>query len=241
MPTQKAPPALALCCTILLPVCAALAAPSAVDPKALPADAAKWEQLTAKKSQELPEKPGSIVCIGSSHMAKWTSFAKDLEPLTVYNFGIGGSRMQHAAELFIPRLAIPSKPRAVILYEGSNDLAGGLKPALVLKHFQVAYTKLHEALPETRLYVLGIVPSPGKRFERWEDIVATNLLLKLECAEQPWIRFIDTTTPLLGADGKPRPEFFIPNDVHMTPEGYKAWADAIAPIVLEAEKAYETP
>ena len=199
---------------------------------------AKYEKVLAAARKD-PPAPGGIICIGSSHMEFWKTVTDDLAPLTVHNFGIGGSRMPQAAEYFIENLAIAFKPRAVILYEGSNDLSAGTKPETVLANFQKLHVKLHAALPETRLYVIGIVPSPGKRFEKFDDIRKTNDLLRKECATQPWMKFIDTTTPLLGADGQPRPECFIPGNIHMLPAGYAVWKSAIAPVVVPAEKAFE--
>ena len=173
-------------------------------------------------------------------MERWTTLSEDLAPLKMVNMGIAGSQMKHAADLFIPKLAIPFKPRAVILYEGSNDLSAGLQPEEILKHFQRLHLTLHAALPDTRLYVLGIVPSPGARFEKWDAIKDTNNLLKQECASHSQMRFIDTTSPLLGANGKPNPDYFIPNNIHMNPAGYAAWTSAISPILLEAEKPFES-
>jgi lysophospholipase L1-like esterase len=222
------------------------AAPSSNEPSATPSPKeasasanSKWEALALKKRASTQTTPGGVVCIGSSHMAKWTSIQNDLKPLTVFNLGIGGSRMVHASEIFLPVLALPAKPRAVILYEGSNDLSAGDTPETILGHFKNLYQHLHKDLPETRLYVLGIVPSPGKRFEKWAAIQETNALLKQECASQPWIKFIDTTTPLIGPDGTPRMECFIPNDVHMTALGYEAWASVVVPVVVQAEKSFE--
>ncbi|MEI6714405.1 MAG: GDSL-type esterase/lipase family protein [Verrucomicrobiota bacterium] len=186
-----------------------------------------------------PPPAGALICIGSSQMEFWKTVATDLAPLTVYNHGIGGSRMSHAADLFITNLAIPFKPRAVILYEGSNDLAGGVPPETVLEQFQKLHTKLHEALPETRLYVLGLVPSPGKRFDKIEDLRKTNALLRKECESQAWMKFIDTTSPLIGVDGVPKEECFIPGNIHMTPAGYSVWTSVIAPVVIPAEKVFE--
>ncbi len=201
----------------------------------LGADAAKWEALVQKKLTQPPPQEGSVICVGSSHMANWSTLQEDLAPVQTYNMGIGGSRMRHAAELFIPRLVLPFKPRAVLLYEGSNDLAAGVQPAEILKSFQALYKQLHEALPQTRLYVLGVVPSPGKRFEKWDAIVELNHLLEGECAQNSWMRFLDTTSALLGKDGKPRAECFIPNDVHMSPAGYESWKSIIAPVLVPAE------
>lgn len=226
----------------LAPLPAALGvtdAPATPSPKQAADAASKWEALAVKKRNATQTTPGGVVCIGSSHIAKWASLQEDLKPLTVFNLGIGGSRMVHASEIFLPILAIPAKPRAIILYEGSNDLGAGDTPNTILGHFQNLQQSLHRALPETRLYVLGIVPSPGKRFEKWTAIQETNSLLKKECASQPWMTFIDTTTPLIGADGTPRKECFIPNDVHMTALGYEIWASVIVPVVVEAEKGFE--
>ena len=198
----------------------------------------KYEKVLAAARKD-PPAPGGIICIGSSHMELWKTAADDLTPLTVHNYGIGGSRMQQAADLYIDTLAIAFQPRAVILYEGSNDIAAGSKPADVLANFQKLHRKLHAALPETRLYVLGIVPSPGKRFERIADMRATDELLRKECETQAWMKFIDTTTPLIGADGQPKAECFIPGNIHMLPAGYAVWKSVIAPVVVPAEKPFE--
>lgn len=192
--------------------------------------------LTVKQN---PPATGAVICIGSSHMENWKTVANDLAPLHIYNYGVGGSRMVQAADLYISNLAIPYKPRAVILYEGSNDLQGGVTPDSILQDFKRLYGKLHDALPETRLYVLGLVPSPGKRFEKIADIKRTNALLQKECEFHSWIKFIDTTSPLIGADGLPIKECFIPGNIHMTPAGYAVWKAAIGPAVLPLEQTFE--
>lgn len=198
----------------------------------------KYESLLLAV-QKTPPPPGAVITIGSSQMEFWKTISADLAPLTVYNHGIGGSRMFQAADLYITNLAIPFKPRAVILYEGSNDIAGGITPEKILEQFKVLHGKLHTALPETRLYVLGLVPSPGARFEKIDDVKKTNALLQKECESQAWMKFIDTTTPLIGADGQPKAECFIPGNIHMTPAGYEVWKAAIAPVVLPVEKKFE--
>lgn len=168
-------------------------------------------------------------------MARWTSVAKDLAPLKIYNFGIGGSTMRDAARAFARELVIPYKPRAVILYEGSNDIARGTSPTQILEQFQDFYTQIRQSLPGTRFYVLGIVPSPGKRFERWQTIQLANQTLQKECQRFPWLTYIDTTSGLIGDDQQPRMECFLEEDIHMNSNGYKVWASEIAPVVLEAE------
>jgi lysophospholipase L1-like esterase len=230
---------LRLLCALLLSISAAFAADEVLTDKSSSSKVLALYQKTLAAAQKEPPAPGGIICIGSSHMQFWKTVREDLAPLTVHNFGIGGSRMNQAADLFIDNLAIPFKPRAVILYEGSNDINAGTKPETVLANFQKLHRKLHAALPQARLYVLGVVPSPGKRFEKIADLKQTNELLAKECATQPWMKFIDVTSPLLGADGKPRAELFIPGDIHMLPAGYVVWKSVIAPVVVPAEKPFE--
>jgi len=224
---------------LMLGLTAAFAAEEVLSDKSSMTKIMGLYQKVLAGAQKSPPAPGSVICIGSSHMQFWKSVQADLAPLTVRNFGVGGSRMTHAADLFVDNLIIPFKPRAVILYEGSNDINAGTKPEEVLANFQKLHRKLHAALPEARLYVLSVVPSPGKRFEKITDLRKANALIAQECASQPWMKFIDITEPLNGADGKPRAELFIPGDIHMLPAGYAVWKSVIAPVVVPAEKPYE--
>jgi len=230
---------LRLLCALLLLAAPIFAAEEVLSDKSSLTKIMGLYQKVLAGAQKAPPAPGGIICLGSSHMQFWKSAQADLAPLTVRNFGVGGSRMTHAADLFVDHLVIPFKPRAVILYEGSNDINAGTKPEEVLANFQKLHRKLHAALPEARLYVLSVVPSPGKRFEKITDLRKTNELLAKECATQPWMKFIDITEPLIGADGQPKAECFIPGDIHMLPAGYAVWKSVIAPVIVPAEKTYE--
>ena len=230
---------LRLLCALLLLAAPAFAAEEVLSDKSSLTKIMGLYQKVLAGAQQSPPAPGSVICIGSSHMQFWKSAQADLAPLTVRNFGVGGSRMTHAADLFVDHLVIPFKPRAVILYEGSNDINAGTKPEEVLANFQKLHRKLHAALPEARLYVLSVVPSPGKRFLKIAELRKTNELLAKECATQPWMKFIDITEPLIGADGQPKAECFIPGDIHMLPAGYAVWKSVIAPVIVPAEKTYE--
>jgi len=53
------------------------------------------------------------------------------------------------------------------------------------------------------------------------------------------MEFFDITTPLIDENGKPKPECFIPGDIHMTPDGYAAWKSVMAPVIVAAEKSFE--
>jgi hypothetical protein len=100
--------------------------------------AAKWpdpERLApeirafARADSALPPPAGAIVCVGSSSIRMWhPTLAHDLAPLTVVPRGFGGSTMQDLLHYLGP-LVLTARPRAVLLYEGDNDLLEGASPS----------------------------------------------------------------------------------------------------------------
>ena len=51
----------------------------------------------------------------------------------------------------------------------------------------------------------------------------TNKLIRTHCAADRKCMYVDPWPSMIGTDGTPKPEFFVEDGLHMTPEGYKAW------------------
>ena len=86
------------------------------------------------EDRKTPPPSGAIVGTGSSSMRFWSvgdRFASDLSPLTVINRGFGGSVM-HDVETFLEPLVLKHQPRAVLIYEGDNDVAEGVRSTTFL-------------------------------------------------------------------------------------------------------------
>ena len=56
-----------------------------------------------------------------------------------------------------------------------------------------------------------------------------NKLIKGYCEAQAGCLYINVEPEMLGADGRPRPELFVSDGEHMTPEGYKIWTRLVRP------------
>lgn len=181
---------------------------------------------------------GAIVAIGSSSMRCWHDHIdQDLEPLTIIKRGFGGSEMNDVVT-FADRIILPYEPRAVLLYEGDNDTAGGkIPPEGVLEAFRALQYKIHSVYPETRIYIIAIKPSV-LRWETWAGTNKANQLLAAEAQTDPRITFIDVATPMLGEDGKPDPAMYV-DELHMNRKGYELWRDLIRPVLMENELANE--
>ena len=107
-----------------------------------------------------PPKPGSIVFAGSSSFRFWDSLISDMKPLEVINRGFGGSEFSDL-DLYASRIVVAYHPRAVVVYEGDNDLAQGSPktPEMVAADFRRFVQIVHGASPETWIYILSIKPS----------------------------------------------------------------------------------
>jgi len=181
---------------------------------------------------------GAILCIGSSSMRMWhPTIKEDLSPLTVIPRGFGGSTMSEAVYV-ADRIVTPYKPRAVVLYEGDNDIGSGIEPELVRDTFIAFVKKVQASLPDVRIYVLSVKPS-FLRWKLWPKMQTTNRLLAEACAKGSRLTFIDVATPMLDAQGYPRKELFKADNLHMTRAGYELWRDAVKPVLLNGELASE--
>lgn len=191
---------------------------------------------TLDKKQPPPQ--GAIVCIGSSSMRGWHgAIRSDLTPLTVVPRGFGGSNMNDALH-YADKIVLPYKPRAVVVYEGDNDIAQGISPQKISETFMEFVEKIHKQLPECRIYFLSIKPSIS-RWELWPKMKQANSLIAEVCAKDKRLTFVNVASGMLNNDGNPRINIFKKDKLHMTRDGYVIWRDALRPILMKSELRYE--
>ncbi|MGF1573464.1 MAG: GDSL-type esterase/lipase family protein [Sumerlaeia bacterium] len=195
--------------------------------------------LYLKQDQVEMPTAGGILAIGSSNMLNWqATIQQDLAPLHIVPRAFGGSMMNDYV-YFFPSIVLPYKPRAILLYGGSNDLAHGVFPETVVERFKEFISLIHQHLPECRVYVLGPIPSPSREeFRARTDHL--NNLLREECSENSLLAFIDVTTPLLDDAGKAKAVYFVEDQLHLNQVGYKLWANTIRPVLMSIEYPFET-
>ncbi len=200
-------------------------------------DPARFEEAIRRfEARDAAERPprGAIVCTGSSSMRKWhTTIQTDLAPLPIIARGFGGSTMNDLLA-FADRIIIPYEPRAVVIYEGDNDIAAGVSPEQVRDTFRALVAKIHRKLPNTRIYCLSIKPSV-LRWKLWPQMQQANRLLAQECRRDERLTFVDVAAVMLDANGQVRRDIFERDMLHMNRKGYLLWRNVLRPILLEKE------
>ena len=124
--------------------------------------------------------------------------------------------------------------RAVVVYEGDNDLAEGSPktPDMVASDFRKFVQAVHGALPDTWIYILAIKPSK-LRWNQWPQMKAANKLMQEYAATQQRVQFIDIATPMFDANGNLPRDLFKSDGLHPTPKLYAMWTAIIKPILLQ--------
>ncbi len=180
-----------------------------------------------------PPAPGCIVFAGSSSIRFWDTLVSDMQPLDVINRGFGGSEFSDLDQ-YVDRIVIAYHPRAVVVYEGDNDLAerSSKTPEMVAGDFRKFVQTVHTALPDTWIYILAIKPSK-LRWNQWPQMQAANKMMQEYAATQPRVQYIDIATPMFDADGTLPRDLFKADGLHPTPKLYAMWTAAIKPILLK--------
>ena len=158
----------------------------------------------------------------------------DLASLLVIKRGFGGSNM-YDVRYFLSELVLRHKPRAVLLYEGDNDVALGASPEQVMEHFDAIVEGVYTHIPEARIYVLAVKPSIA-RWRIWPAMAYTNDMIKARSDTDARLALVDVATLMLGADGKPPANLLISDKLHMTEAGYDVWREATRKVVVTAER-----
>jgi lysophospholipase L1-like esterase len=196
--------------------------------QAAPRGPQRWEPDIRKfedADRTSPPPAGAVLFVGSSSIVKWTSLAQDFPDLKTIRRGFGGSELSDTL-YYADRIILPYRPSTVVVYAGDNDLANGRLPEAVFMDYLALVRKIHRALPETRIAFIAVKPSL-KRWNLIEQVRRTNELVRTRAASDPRLMFIDIATPMLGTDGKPRPELFVNDGLHLSPEGYALWTRVV--------------
>jgi lysophospholipase L1-like esterase len=180
----------------------------------------------ARQDSLTPPPAHPILFYGSSSVRKWETLHQDFAGRPVLNRGFGGSRFPDAL-YFFDQLVVAYQPRQVVLYEGDNDIGSGATPQEVYQSFRAFEQLMQQKLPKVPLVFLAIKPSPA-RWALYPKMQEANRLIREYIRQHPQrLRYVDTATPLLGPNGKPQPQFYASDSLHLTPAGYAVWTRVV--------------
>jgi lysophospholipase L1-like esterase len=166
--------------------------------------------------------PGPIVFYGSSSFRLWKSLEQDFPSYEVLNCGFGGACIADCVA-FAPRLILPLKPSAVVLYAGDNDLALGISAEQAFDSFCQLFHILRDSADGSQKPFIAFVSVKAcpARIRFLASIQRYNSLVREFMSQQPGCDFIDLYSDLLGPDKKPLIKLFRNDHIHLSTDGYQ--------------------
>ena len=199
------------------------------------APANPWEndiRAFERVDQKNPPKSAGVLFIGSSSIRFWESLQEDFSHVPIIRRGFGGSEIRDATH-FADRIIIPYHPRLIVLYAGDNDLAAGRTPEQVRDDFVAFVKRVRRDLPDVAIAYIAIKPSAA-RANLLDKMREANALISRFAKSGKAIQTIDVFTPMLDSRGKPRPELFGDDGLHMNHAGYALWISTIRPFLIDS-------
>jgi lysophospholipase L1-like esterase len=182
----------------------------------------------AAQDREQPPQPGGIVFVGSSSIRLW-DVATSFPGQRIVNRGFGGSQIADAVR-HVQVLVVGHQPRVVVFYAGDNDIAAGKSAEAVAADFRTFVTRVHAALPATRIAFIGIKPSL-LRWKLIEGVREANARIRVYCDSDDRLGFVDVDRPMIGWDGRPRVDLLAEDGLHLSPKGYELWTILVRPFL----------
>jgi len=195
------------------------------DPRRYEDDMLRFEREDAENYPS----PGCVIFMGSSSIRGWKTLYEDFKGMDVVRRGYGGSQISDAI-YYVERIVVPYHPTAIVLYAGDNDI-GGKGADVVVADFKDFVRTVHSYIGPRAIYFIAIKPSLA-RWNLWPEMKRANAMIEQWAATQAAVYYIDTATPMLGEDGKPRPELFLNDGLHMTRAGYELWTEVVKPKIM---------
>ncbi|HVR43070.1 MAG TPA: GDSL-type esterase/lipase family protein [Thermoanaerobaculia bacterium] len=150
------------------------------------------------------------------------------------NFGISGDRTQHLLWRIESGELDGIDPRVVVLLIGTNNIGDGVENIREGVHEVVR--RIRSKLPESRLLLLAIFPrgadpaDPEVAAMRAKIDAVNRSLLALDDGSRT--RVLDLGPRLTAPDGT-IPAAIMPDALHLSPRGYRIWAEAMELLLAE--------
>jgi len=190
------------------------------------------QQFKKKDSASFPP-ANAILFLGSSSFTKWTDVQSSFPGYPIINRGFGGSTLPDVIR-YANDIIFPYHPRQVVIYCGENDFeeTDSLTVQTVFGRFKQLFQLIRSKMPGESIVYISMKPSPSRAGRRKKQEEA-NKLAKDFISIQKNASFVDVFHKMLDKDGKPMPEIFLDDSLHMNAKGYAIWQKAIAPHLLK--------
>lgn len=175
---------------------------------------------------------GGIVFIGSSIFHRWTALSSQMAPLPITNIAIDGTVTGDMLRMIDSRI-VPLQPKVIAYYCGSNDVDLGEPADAIVGRIVQFVDRITAALPSTRIVFVSVNRAPEKH-DLWNVVDDVNRRMQAYASSHPRVEYVDVNPVLFTADGKPRVDLYMPDELHLRPPAYEGFTRILKPVLIHA-------
>jgi lysophospholipase L1-like esterase len=191
-----------------------------------------WQERQARFNDEARRGSIDLVFLGDSITQGWetnggAAWQRAYGQWRTVNFGISGDRTQHVIWRIENGNFENIEPRAVVLMIGTNNSKDNT-PKEIADGVMAIVQRINDLAPRTKVLILAIFPRGmhPDDMRRRTNAQATRQFRRI--ADGQRIFFADIGDAFLEKDGTIS-QSVMPDYLHLSPEGYDRWAEALAP------------
>ena len=165
----------------------------------------------------------AILFLGSSSIRLWKTLKADMKPHNVIQRGYGGAHFRDLI-FFTERILSDHSLKMIVCFV-ANDISGSSddeSPRKVLRLYQYFINQVRSTYPKIPIIQISITPTQS-RWYKWNQIRKLNGLIEEFCKKNENLFFLDTVPEFLDLNGKPKPELFVSDKLHLNEMGYSVW------------------
>ena len=190
-----------------------------------------WQARHAAMNQRLAKGNVDLIFIGDSITQAWGGngkevWAKYYGSRNAVNLGISGDRTQHVLWRLENGNIKGINPKAAVIMIGTNNSNGSDNTvAQIADGVRTIVKKLRSELPGMKILLLDIFPRGAKpNNQRGKVLQVNQIVSKLDDGE--YVHYLAIGKHFLNYDGTIS-KAIMPDSLHLSPMGYRIWADAI--------------
>lgn len=215
-------------------------------------DAAGWLDGGTWASQhsdilklELEKRP-RVTLLGDSLTQGWggpgrkvsapgkAAFDEKLAPLGAANFGIAGDGTAQILWRIQNGTLSTKTSQVVVLNAGTNNIPSS-SVSDVVAGVKAVLQEIQRQVPTARVLLVGILPRGEAKDPIRRKVYEANRGLT-SLTDGHAVAYLDCTREFVLDGGDLKPGLFEPDQLHLTPEGYRAWAESLAPAIEQMLK-----
>lgn len=194
-----------------------------------------WNEIQTFKRQDSisPPPKNAILFIGSSSFRFWNDVQKDFPHHVIINRGFGGSALPDVIR-YADDIIVPYEAKQIVIYCGENDLASSdsVTTQIVLDRFIMLFNTIRKKNEMASIVYVSIKPSPSRQ-KIQAKVKEANEMIESFLKTKSNTSFINVYDLMINAQGQPRKKLFLKDRLHMKPDGYAIWRNAIEPHLLK--------